>query len=98
MTYKNEFPLFDYELPNLGKGWEDNSWHNDTCPSLDYPLKGEEIVRVWFDYADPTMRECQGKRYILSKGVYGETLEGILESDELEEIVSYIKTNNLLGV
>jgi hypothetical protein len=96
MGYKNEFPLFDYELPNLGDGWEDNSWHNDSCPSLDYPLRGEEIVRVWFDYADPNRRECEGKQYILAKGIYGETLTGILESDDLEEVLSYIEQNKLI--
>jgi hypothetical protein len=95
MTYKNEFPAFDYDLPELGKGWEDNSWHNDSCPSLDYPLEGEEIVRIWFDYANPEDRECEGPRYVLAVGIYGETLEGILSSDNLEVILAYIKANNL---
>ena len=97
MTYKNEFPNFDYELPNLGKGWEDNSWHNDVCPSLDYVLNAdtEELVRIWFDYADSEMRECGGDRYILAVGIYGETLEGIMSSDNLDEILAYIKAQNV---
>ena len=95
MNYKNEFPSFDYALPDLGKGWEDNSWHNDACPSLDYPLEGEEIVRIWFDYADPEMRECGGDRYVLSVGIYGDTLLPILESNDLDEILAFIKSNNL---
>jgi hypothetical protein len=96
-NYLNEFPNFDYVIPNLGKGWEDNSWHNDSCPSMDYPLAGEEIVRIWFDYTDPDMREAGGKQFILAKGIYGETLEPILESDNLDEILSFIESNNLKG-
>jgi hypothetical protein len=97
MTYKTEFPNFDYDLPNLGKAWEDNSWHNDACPSLDYVLNAdtEEIVRIWFDYADPEMRECGGDRYTLAVGVYGATLEGIMSSDNLDEILAYIKAQNV---
>jgi hypothetical protein len=96
MAYKYEFPDFDYELPNLGKGWEDNSWHNDSCPSLDYPLNGEEIVRIWFDYANPEYRECGGDRYTLAVGIYGQTLEGIHSSENLEEILAYIKAQNIV--
>jgi len=95
MNYLDEFPNFDYTLPDLGKGWEDNSWHNDVCPSLDYSLGGEEIIRIWFDYADPDMRECGGARYLLAVGIYGETLLPILESNDLNEILSYIKENKL---
>lgn len=97
MTYKDEFPNFDYDLPDLGEGWEDNSWHNDVCPSLDYVLNpdSEEIVRIWFDYANPEDRECGGDRYVLSVGIYGETLEGILSTDNLDEILAYIKAHNL---
>ena len=95
MSYLNEFPSFDYTLPDLGEGWEDNSWHNDVCPSLDYPLEGENIVRFWFDYAEPTISECGGDRYILAMGIYGETLEGILSTNDLGEILAYIKENKL---
>ena len=94
MTYKNEFPDFDYTIPNLGKGWEDNSWHNDVCPSMDYPLGGEKILRIWFDYADPEMRECGGGRYALAIGEYCE-LESLMGSDDLGEILDYIEKNNL---
>lgn len=96
--YKNEFPNFDYELPDLGKGWEDNSWHNDVCPSLDFPLGGEKIVRVWFDYADPEMRECGGKQFVLAVGIYGDSMDHVLESDNLDEILNYIKVHKLTNL
>ena len=97
MRYKKEFPDFEYELPNLGKQWEDNSWHNDTCPSMDYVLNAntEEIVRIWFDYADPERRECKGERYSLAVGVYGESLNCIMSTDNLDEILNYIKAQNI---
>ena len=98
MTYKYEFPSFDYELPNLGKGWEDNSWHNDACPSLDYHLEGEEIVRIWFDYENPEMRECKGGKFVLCKGIYGESLDPLLETNKFSEILDYIKAHNLAEV
>jgi len=97
MTYKDEFPRFDYDLPDLGESWEDNSWHNDVCPSLDYPLEGEKIVRIWFDYANPEDRECGGQQFALGVGEYSE-LEGVMSSDNLDEILAYIKANNLAPI
>ena len=98
MSYKDEFPNFDYELPYLGKVWEDNSWHNDVCPSLDYPLGGEKVLRIWFDYHDPEMRECGGKRFIVAMGVYGESMEHLFESDDLIEVFKFIKENKLTNL
>jgi len=94
MTYKTEFPNFDYELPDLGKGWEDNSWHNDISPSLDYSLGEDRILRIWFDYADPDKRECGGKRYALGIGEYS-VMENLMESDDLAEILAYVEANRL---
>ena len=95
MGYKYEFPAFDYELPNLGEGWEDNSWHNDSCPSLDYSLGGEKILRIWFQESNPEERECGGKQFVLVTGEYGDT-DHLMESDNLDEVLSYIKQNKLI--
>jgi hypothetical protein len=102
MTYKYEFPDFDYDLPDLGAGWVDNSWHNDVCPSLDYKIGTDEfgqekVLRIWFDYANPEMREIAEKRYVLAMGVYGESLDHVMTSDDLQDVLDYIKTNNLLA-
>jgi hypothetical protein len=94
MTYKNEFPDFDYDLPNLGKGWEDNSWHNDSCPSLDYDLGDGMMLRIWFQDANPEERECGGKQFVLVVGEYGDSTH-LMESDDLNEILAYIKAHNL---
>lgn len=98
MSYKTEFPDFDYELPNLGAGWFDDSWHNDICPSLDYKLNDQDkVVRIWFDYANPALREISDKQYVLAMGVYGESLDHVMASDNLSEILAYIKDNDLLA-
>lgn len=102
MTYKNEFSNFDYDLPNLGEGWIDHSWHNDVCPSLDHKIGinnfgQEKVLRIWFDYANPEMREIAEKQYVLAMGVYGESLDHVMTSDDLQDILNHIKTNNLLA-
>jgi hypothetical protein len=94
MSYKNEFSDFDYDLPNLGENWQDNSWHNDVCPSLDYPLGGDKIIRIWFDYDNPEMRECGGQKYCLAIGEYC-TLEPLMNSDDLAEVLAYIEEKQL---
>jgi len=94
MSYRYEFSDFDYDLPNLGEGWQDNSWHNDVCPSLDYPLGGDQIIRIWFDYDNPEMRECGGQKYSLAIGEYC-TLEPLMSSDDLAEVLAYIEEKQL---
>ena len=94
MTYKNEFSDFAYDLPNLGDGWEDNSWHNDSCPSLDYPLGDGKMLRIWFQESNPEERECGGKQFVLVIGEYGDS-DHLMESDDLNEVLSYIKDHNL---
>lgn len=45
MSYISEFPDYDGEF-YVPKGWEDNSWHNDTMPRAML-----ELVNVGFHYA-----------------------------------------------
>lgn len=54
MSYREEFPTFDPStLPDLPKGWTDQSWHNDSCPSFN---AGNGMV-VFIDFAQPDDRE-----------------------------------------
>ena len=58
--FREEFPDFvlDVTLPD---GWEDTSWHNDSCPSFEFGK-----FRLWIDYADCDHREIEsGKRFML---------------------------------
>lgn len=54
MTYQTEFPDFPAaDLPAIPAHWQDQSWHNDACPSW----QGPKGLRVYVDFADPALRE-----------------------------------------
>jgi hypothetical protein len=94
-NYQIEFPHYDDILPDLPQGWEDNSWHNDACPSMDYDLGEERILRVWMDFKSVNKREYKkGKRFVVSVGEYTE-LQPLFTSDSYQEVLDYINTNNL---
>lgn len=84
--YMEEFPDFDAVLPTL-EGWEDVSWHNDICPSLEHVLEGGMILRLWVDYYDPEKREMDQQRYSLvlcdKEGAFVST---IVEADTWPEL------------
>lgn len=96
MYYKNEFPNYDYEIPSLGNGWIDSSWHNDVCPSFEYTSNQGVIYRLWFEYNDPDIREVGGKQFTLSKYSDYDEMVQLLESDDLSEVLNYF--NNLKKV
>ena len=58
-TVKTEFPDYDGVLPHIA-GYEDSSWHNDACPSIEKNYGTGVRVRIWCDYADPERRESNG--------------------------------------
>lgn len=92
MTYKREFPDFDYEIPFLGNGWVDSSWHNDVSPSFEYHCKDGHIYRLWFDYLNPDQREVGGSQFVLSEYSNDESLGYIFESDDLNEVIDRFNT------
>lgn len=72
MLYRQEFPDFDFEVPAIVTtewGFEDVSWHNDTCPSFEC-----DVFVLWIDYTDAEKREvgdvkqfmmtCEGETYL----------------------------------
>lgn len=63
MTYKTEFPDFDYEL-TIPEGWIDDSWHNDVCPKI---YNGKLVI--WCDYLDPDKRESEGSQFTVSLNI-----------------------------
>jgi hypothetical protein len=56
MTYKNEFPDYDYEI-KMPEGFWDSSWHNDVCPSIRRDVHHDLGVKIYCDYADWGRRE-----------------------------------------
>ena len=54
-------------LPDIPRGWEDMSWHNDVSPSFRAHTRTDSTyIRVWIDYPDETRRELSGKRFTAS--------------------------------
>lgn len=58
-TTSSEFPDWSFEHP-IPTGFEDESWHNDTCPRFT-----SEALRLdlWIDYEDEGDRELTGDRF-----------------------------------
>jgi hypothetical protein len=77
--YLKEFPDYDAPLPTL-EGFSDDSWHNDTCPSLVNPALG---LKLWCEYINEDKRECGGARYALHNH---EDCTLILASDDIAAI------------
>ena len=67
MTYKNEFPDYDYEII-LPEGYEDISWHNNVCPSIGIYINPVAMVVIWCHYEDPSKRETgeDGSQFLVS--------------------------------
>ena len=89
--YLREFPDYDAELPTLN-GFVDNSWHNNTCPSL---INDKFGLILWCEYADENKRECGGARYVLHRLDDDDNYSSISESDNLADIRKAIEEATL---
>lgn len=89
--YLKEFPDYDDELPTL-TGFVDDSWHNDTCPSL---FNATYNLKLWCEYADENKRECGGARYVLHYLDDDDNYLTFLESDNLDDIKKAIEEATL---
>lgn len=88
--YLREFPDYDAELPTL-EGFVDDSWHNDTCPSLVNPALG---LKLWCEYVNEDKRECGGARYALHRHDDNDN-SFIVESNNLDDIKKAIEEATL---
>jgi hypothetical protein len=82
--YLKEFPDYDAPLPTF-EGFVDDSWHNDTCPSL---VNFDLNLKLYCDYAAEDKRECGGNRFTLC---YLKNMGYIADSDDIEVIKQAIK-------
>lgn len=64
MSYRSEFPYFDYDIPHL-EGFIDMSWHNDICPKFTRKLNDTQEIVVWVNFADEDRRECGGLQFVV---------------------------------
>lgn len=82
------FDNYDGNLPTL-KGFIDDSWRNDVCPSL---LNEKLNLKLWVDYVNPNKRECGGMRYTLCE--YNNNADEYVEiiaSESLTDIEDFLK-------
>lgn len=56
--YLKEFPDLAGPMPEadhlIAAGWDDQSWHNDACPSFVSPC---ETMRLWVEFPNEAMRD-----------------------------------------
>jgi hypothetical protein len=84
--YKTEFSDFDFEIPQLPDGFEDDSWHNDVCPKFERKYNETQKVVFWVNYKKKSRRECGGCQFIVV----------IMESEDYfySEPIEVIETNS----
>jgi len=89
MTYKTEFPDFDYDL-TIPEGWVDASWHNDVSPSFEKRM-GDVTYKIWCDFKNPDRREVGGKQFTVATYDQNEfeELQDLAEFDTLEEALAF---------
>jgi hypothetical protein len=63
--YKTEFRYFDFEIPQLPEGFEDDSWCNSVCPSF-IRILDDRIITLWVDYKNPKRRELKAKQFFVT--------------------------------
>ncbi len=85
MTFRETFPDYDpASMPPIPAGWIDQSWHNDACPCF-----ATGVCDVFIDFADPAMRETQGKRFIAFDPGDGSN-RTLFETDDWSEMVAFV--------
>lgn len=85
-----EFGLLDIVIP---EGFEDVSWHNDSCPSFACDALG---VYLFVDYADRSMSDFpKNKRFSL---VRGEVEDGVMVHADAGEDATLAHTDDFQEV
>jgi hypothetical protein len=90
----------DYrDMPAIPTDWEDVSWHNDVCPSFNYEPHflinaKSAAVRIFVDYLDESLRECQGHKRFTAYHNNEELMQPIgsmlIETDNWSELLGAI--------
>jgi hypothetical protein len=90
VKYQQEFPDFPAaDMPAIPQGFEDNSWHNDSCPNF---TSAELGLRIWIDYADKAQREHpDASRFALEPSDNEDTITEPIITDDWAVILAAIK-------
>lgn len=89
-NYQKEFPDFPpADLPAIPQGFEDNSWHNDSCPNF---TNAELGLRIWVDYADKAQREHpDASRFVLEPSDNEDTITDPICTDDWAVIIEAVE-------
>ncbi|SIO50051.1 hypothetical protein SAMN05443247_06618 [Bradyrhizobium erythrophlei] len=89
-NHQQEFPDFPAaDMPAIPQGFEDNSWHNDSCPNF---TSAELGLRIWIDFADPEQREIsEGCRFTLEPSDNEDTITEPISTDDWAVILEAIE-------
>lgn len=89
MTYETEFPNFKLDI-HIPAGFVDNSWHNNTMPCWVRELPDDQVMVLWIDYADTSLRDHpNNSRFVLH--ITDSSLTDIYEnfaSDNYEDVLN----------
>lgn len=88
MTFQTEFPdMPAADMPAIPAGFEDTSWHNDTCPSY-----SNAHYQIFIDYVDPAEREMScNPRFIIVPMQHGvEITADSLGTDDWNAVLAFL--------
>tara|TARA_R110000868_G_scaffold395036_1_gene666557 strand:+ start:454 stop:768 length:315 start_codon:yes stop_codon:yes gene_type:complete len=101
MSYRSEFPTFDFEIPFI-EGFTDKSYRNDVCPSFYSQLNATQDIVLWVDFANPNRREGGFKQFtICINPINDEELDiesdanVVCTTDSWDEVI--VKINQIWG-
>jgi hypothetical protein len=85
--WRFHFPSYPvHAYPPVPRHWEDASWRNDGCPSVDGPYG----FKVWINWPDPSHREDPEQKRFMVEDTSDPDSPIVFQSDSWGEIMSYI--------
>jgi hypothetical protein len=83
----------EYQCPPCPSFLDDQSWHNDICPSYGYYSEehGQMLVSVWMEHPVQEQRDSQDLKRFWACGTEASGYPTILASDDFEEVVAAAK-------
>jgi hypothetical protein len=89
-AFLQEFPDFPAEdMPEIPAGFEDVSWHNDSCPSFLDETRG---MILFVDFAEAEKKEFpETSRFNVNIWDGGNTGTSLIESDDWAAVLAFIE-------
>lgn len=88
----DEFPDFDLStLPAIPADWEEDSWHNDACPSF---TAHDGKLKIYVDYDTPELREFPELAFRYSVSSYNDAGDILthLETNDWPAVLAFVES------